>query len=342
FDVVIGNPPYLELRQVDYLPPKNLASYETKAIHAMCIDRSSQLLSQQGCMSMIVPLALVSTQRMQSIQTILEGSRNVWYTNYSWRPAKLFDMVNLLLTIFIAAPSTENKTFSTNCQKWTSDNRDSLMYSISYVEIPRHRTAVWAPKLGMEIETTLLKKCTEVKTVLRLFMSSQSKHRVYHRVAGGLYWKVFTDFQPAFRVNGKSGNSTAERSFSVETSEILRPVIAVLSSDLFWWWYTITTDCRNLSASDIKNFPIPKSALYDSQLAELGEMYLEDLQRNSIMQVRVQKQTGRTETQLFKIQKSKHIIDQIDRALAKHYGFTDEELDFIINYDIKYRMGLGN
>jgi len=25
--------------------------------------------------------------------------------------------------------------------------------------------------------------------------------------------------------------------------------------------------------------------------------------------------------------------------LAIHYGFTDEELDFIINYDIKYRMG---
>ena len=30
---------------------------------------------------------------------------------------------------------------------------------------------------------------------------------------------------------------------------------------------------------------------------------------------------------------------QFDRVLAKHYGFTDEELDFIINYDIKYRMG---
>ena len=25
--------------------------------------------------------------------------------------------------------------------------------------------------------------------------------------------------------------------------------------------------------------------------------------------------------------------------LARHYGFTDEQLDFIINYDIKYRMG---
>jgi hypothetical protein len=25
--------------------------------------------------------------------------------------------------------------------------------------------------------------------------------------------------------------------------------------------------------------------------------------------------------------------------LARHYGFTDQELDFIINYDIKYRLG---
>ena len=28
-----------------------------------------------------------------------------------------------------------------------------------------------------------------------------------------------------------------------------------------------------------------------------------------------------------------------NRQMNEHYGFTDEELDFIINYDIKYRMG---
>ena len=36
---------------------------------------------------------------------------------------------------------------------------------------------------------------------------------------------------------------------------------------------------------------------------------------------------------------SKSGVDEIDRVLAAHYGFTDEELDFIINYDINYRMG---
>jgi hypothetical protein len=43
----------------------------------------------------------------------------------------------------------------------------------------------------------------------------------------------------------------------------------------------------------------------------------------------------------------KPILDELDRVLAAHYGFTEEELDFIpstqlragINYDIKYRMG---
>ena len=38
---------------------------------------------------------------------------------------------------------------------------------------------------------------------------------------------------------------------------------------------------------------------------------------------------------------SKHIINEIDAVLAQHYGFTDEDLDFIVNYDIKYRMGIG-
>lgn len=33
------------------------------------------------------------------------------------------------------------------------------------------------------------------------------------------------------------------------------------------------------------------------------------------------------------------IITELDQMLAQHYGFTDEELDFIINYDLKYRMG---
>ena len=68
-----------------------------------------------------------------------------------------------------------------------------------------------------------------------------------------------------------------------------------------------------------------------------------DIKRNSFVTTR---NTARDDIELesFKLNVSKPIIDEIDKVLAKHYGFTEEELDFIINYDIKYRMGdeLGN
>ena len=48
---------------------------------------------------------------------------------------------------------------------------------------------------------------------------------------------------------------------------------------------------------------------------------------------------------MHQVQVSRHdpivsaLIDEIDIALADHYGFSKEELDSILNYDLKYRMG---
>ncbi|MBI5675311.1 MAG: Eco57I restriction-modification methylase domain-containing protein [Nitrospirae bacterium] len=337
FDVIIGNPPYLEFREVDYAL-KNYTCIDSGAIHAMCMERSEHLLHKSGCMSMIVPLSLPSTQRMEVVQKLLEANRSAWYANYAWRPAKLFDTVNRALTIFIVAPSGDGYTFSTNYQKWTSDDRDGLMQRLNYVEVLRKRPACWIPKLGDPIEQHILKKCLAVKTVVKHF-TSKSEHRVYYRTDGGLYWKVFTNFAPAFNLNNKKGHSSRETWFTLTKKEHIRPVIAALSSDVFWWWYTVTSNVRHLNPFDVQNFPLPESTLADPVMQAIGERYLKDLNKNSTMLVRQQKQTGTTETQSFKIQKSKPIIDEIDRVLAKHYDFTDEELDFIINYDIKYRMG---
>lgn len=37
--------------------------------------------------------------------------------------------------------------------------------------------------------------------------------------------------------------------------------------------------------------------------------------------------------------RAKASIDEIDLAFGKLFGLIDAEADFIINYDIKYRMG---
>jgi hypothetical protein len=169
-------------------------------------------------------------------------------------------------------------------------------------------------------------------------MGGGAGYRIYYRTTGGLYWKVFTDFPPAFFVNGQPGHSSRETWQTVKEHHHVSALIAVLSSDFFWWWYTISTNLRDLNPYDIHNFPVPHTVVDDAEIQQLAKRYLADINDKSSRLVRQQRQTGRTETQSFKIQKSKPIIDQIDEVLARHYGFTDAELDFIINYDIKYRM----
>ena len=71
----------------------------------------------------------------------------------------------------------------------------------------------------------------------------------------------------------------------------------------------------------------------------MGEKLCDDLVINADRKIQSYVTTGNREQLIFSPLKSKSIIDDIDKLLAKNYGFSEEELDFIINYDIKYRMG---
>jgi hypothetical protein len=73
--------------------------------------------------------------------------------------------------------------------------------------------------------------------------------------------------------------------------------------------------------------------------SKLSQQLVTNLWKNA--QTRIRKRAdGRVQEEVnFNVGLSKSVLDQIDLVLAKHYGFTNEELDFIINYDIKYRMG---
>ena len=121
-------------------------------------------------------------------------------------------------------------------------------------------------------------------------------------------------------------------------------VVAALNSSLFYWWFQILSDCRHLNLREIESFPLgleQMSKNMKDRLAELTERLMADFRRNSQRKETQYRTTGKVVYDEFNQKPSKPIVDEIDRVLAEHYDFTDEELDFIINYDIKYRMGTG-
>ena len=111
--------------------------------------------------------------------------------------------------------------------------------------------------------------------------------------------------------------------------------LALLNSSLFSWMVQCHSDCRNLNRREVEliRLDLADSACLE-RLALTAHRLMDDILNKSEMK----KQGSLTIQQTFPRQ-SKSIIDEIDTVLAEHYGFTDEELDFIINYDLKYRMG---
>lgn len=84
------------------------------------------------------------------------------------------------------------------------------------------------------------------------------------------------------------------------------------------------------------NYP---SSIIETKLIALSEAMEDSLRKNAFHYVINSATNGEQNTVTYRKYLSKDIMDSIDAALAEHYGFTEEELDYIINYDIKYRMG---
>ncbi len=120
-------------------------------------------------------------------------------------------------------------------------------------------------------------------------------------------------------------------------------MVSVFSSTLFHWFWVCLSDNYHITSKEFREFYFNNDICNDKiikQLRDICHKLIEDYHKNS--RIRIEKDNRNNlirEVQIFEPRQSKPIIDEIDCVFANHYGFTDEELDFIINYDIKYRMG---
>jgi hypothetical protein len=113
--------------------------------------------------------------------------------------------------------------------------------------------------------------------------------------------------------------------------------LAVLNSSLFYWWFILGSDCRHLNTREIERFPIGVASTV--RLRALPTELMRSYKAHAVRKTCHYKATGKVVYDEYYPRSSKDILDQIDRELAGAYGLTDEELDYIINYDIKYRLG---
>ncbi len=347
FDVIIGNPPYVEYpsKAVNY----SVSGYETLScgnLYPFIIERCLHSLRANGRLGQIIPLPSINTNRMKDFQEMMRRcGRSLWVSNYDERPKNLFVGVDQRLSILITSECTDNRKqstiFATGINRWASILRPYLFFKIYYTHlssVPDYVTSSIL-KASREIEASILTKWSRHKPISELLAgnSRNTSSLVAYRTAGGRYWKIFLD-RP-FDTESLS-NKVAHLGAGIDS----RVVVAALSSSLFWWYYSLHFDMYNLKDYMIFgfrfNYPTRHGIL--NSLSSLGGKLMKNLEATSEVTTIESRTRGTVTSTLYVVSRSKTIIDEIDRVLAQYYGFTDEELDFIINYDIKYRMGTDN
>ncbi len=343
FDVIIGNPPYVEYSKIrgDYL----VRGYRTENcdnLYAFVLERSLTLVNSGRRIGVIVPLSFVSTDGFSVLRKLMLQN-SLWVSNYAIRPAKLFEGVEHRLTIVIAASPRSNEEraiHSTRYRKWSQGERSTLVSRTTYHAVGDLVNERGIPKLGSAVEASAWIKLSSNSRPFQLAIANHSKYRIFYTRKFG-HFVLFTDFVPSIKFeDGSKMNPTELKSESVATEEEMFSYIAHFNSTLTYWHLVTIADCRNLNKRDVLVHPVPSLAKSEQHaLSQLGKQLMSDFRANA-SHVRMAYPNQRPRIlEVIHPSASRTIIEDIDRVLAKHYGFTDEELDFIINYDIKYRMG---
>ncbi len=329
FDVIIGNPPYVEISDVnEQYSIKGLSLVTTGNLYSVCVERFVHLLDTGYC-SVIIPISSISTPRMVPLMRLMsQVFSSLYLSNFAVRPGKLFIGVDMNLTIMLGekqASRTSRDMWSTGYNRWQEDYRPFLFDNLSYTETSLHDSLSSIPKIASIEESVLMRKVKLHAPLSRYRVTKSDADIVYYH-SGGRYFRKC--------IREKLSNEYKELALRKGMGDV---AICLLSSSLYYWFWIAISDCYHVTKRAVDALPTPDSLSEENALRQLAESFLADLNKNAKTNIRNRADGSQRKEVNFQVGKSKSIINEIDQVLAKYYGFTQEELDFVINYDIKYR-----
>ena len=343
FDIVIGNPPYgakydnqtKRYYKNTYVTTNSIRGLQKGSLdtYTLFIELGYNLLRRNGSFAYIVPISLTSSDSLTGVHRLLMNNCDIIHiSSYSVRPKPVFEnaVVNTSILLLKKTETPCQHLYSTKMHRRRNEfDLQKLIDNLQFVDVNGQTLYGRIPKIGSEIEKTILNKLFK-QTKLGSFIKTSGSPIIY-RFAGGRYFKVVTNY---------SNGSSAERTIYFANKKIANAVGCILSSNLSFWFYQIFSDNLNWKTYEIENFTIPQLTTENIEyLYKLYSRYLTDIEAKANVRTTSGESTYNVDSfKEYKIVRSKGIIDEIDDYICPLYGLTQEETDFIKNYELEFRL----
>ena len=343
FDIVIGNPPYINKSRVNYNTDGHSTS-DCPDIYAMCMERASMLTKHDGVFTMIVMANLVFSERYVKLRDFLSKRFPTRYiSGFTKIPAALFEGARVLNVIFIGF--NENRELYTSpFHRWIQEFRPHLMSSIRYHKVPTEvdKTLVWpfitSPVLASEMKMgsgTLKGEVLSRGLNYELIEGKVSwdktlgkMHPLFYKAVA--YNKISAFIEPP-PVEDSDGNPAQTSMLKVMwfNSEDTRDIALTLfvSRWMFAWW-AMYGDDNHVTQENLLSFPINVSdisALDKKTLLSLAKK----LHKQMTLNVNWKKNAG-LKIGSWDMSSSKELLGEIDKAWAEILKLSShlEELQY--------------
>ena len=337
FDVVIGNPPYGNI--LDKTPKKITNSFYDSysgEIASLFIERSINALSLSGYLSFIITYAItfnksLSENRLQLVNNFEES----YISSFDRDRCRIFSDMTQSVSVMICNKKIkegEGEIFTSKFYRLFDVDDESALNSIEYKEVSKYllNKEVGAgydekhrlPKIGDKKANDILDKLLTQKTTFGELVDNNSKNDFVWIRTSGNYWYNAFDKKPY--------TSTKFKQYKIN-KQLREYTLSLMNSNLLYFWFRIFGNGRDMNTDVLEAFPIPELNelnKYQSKLRKVSDNLLKDLFAN------FDKSHNR-----FNTSKVKASIDKCDEVLAEIYDLTQEELDYILNYDDNIRGG---
>lgn len=330
FDIVIANPPYGNLikeKEKKYI--ENNYKYSTLSdISSIFVERGFNLLKNKGNLVFIITYAITFNKDFsKSRELIANNFKEIYIFTFDRDRCKIFKSMTQTVSIikcFNKNFNNKNGIYTSRMFRNTPDINKIEVTNCNKYLLPKnakydqkHRL----PKIGEKINRQILEKMLQFNdSVGSIIKNSGSK--IWIRTSGNYWYNAF-DRKPYKSV--KISHIYLNKDFA-------NFLILLINSSLFYFWFRIYGDGRDMNRDILEEFPLPdkeKILKYNILLNKMKKRFMDKL--FSVFD----KKHNRFITSRIKSE-----IDLIDLILGKHfYNLEYNEIVHILNYDFEIRRG---